>query len=349
MNNTITPFFKEQIRHELCTLYPKCQPEADEVIASIASRIMEGGIEHVRDEKFGVEYLIYGHAVFLVNPKILFEGGYKVVKPGMLICAEKTEAVAWLIFMKQRPMRDLQEVAYLETLRGESWVPKLMAHFFCTLANEREMRRTMFHPYYPRGDLERAHLPLDQCLTLVPRLFCILARLQELGLVHRDIKTLNFLLDSQEEIPNLILIDFAFMCPTGNPFPESMLCGNYRGFAPEYADAWRQRSDQLIQERTTPALDVWAAGVMIAALVPYPDLQEFIMPRHIRTTEKLIEYKQGIFQSNTLPPDSSDPHHQLVASMLHPNPKLRPTAQELFALCQTIEFKDVNSSPAKSA
>ncbi|KAJ7976801.1 Calcium-dependent protein kinase [Quillaja saponaria] len=134
------------------------------------------------------------------------------------------------------------------------------------------------------------------------------------GVMHRDLKPENFLFANRKETALLKAIDFGlsiFFKP-GDKFTE--IVGSPYYMAPE-----------VLKRNYGPEVDVWSAGVILYILLcgfpPFwAETEEGVAQAIIRS---VVEFKRDPWSK------VSDNAKDLVKKMLHPDPKLRLTAQEV--------------------
>ncbi|XP_022882682.1 calcium-dependent protein kinase 32-like isoform X2 [Olea europaea var. sylvestris] len=136
----------------------------------------------------------------------------------------------------------------------------------------------------------------------------------ENGVMHRDLKPENFLFSNRKETSPLKAIDFGlsvFFKP-GERFNE--IVGSPYYMAPE-----------VLKRNYGPEIDVWSAGVILYILlcgIPpfWAETEQEIAEAIIRS---VVDFKRDPW------PKVSDKAKDLVRKMLNPDPKQRPTAQEV--------------------
>ncbi|KAL8489593.1 hypothetical protein ACS0TY_024995 [Phlomoides rotata] len=134
------------------------------------------------------------------------------------------------------------------------------------------------------------------------------------GVMHRDLKPENFLFENMKETAPLKAIDFGlsvFFKP-GETFNE--IVGSPYYMAPE-----------VLKRNYGPEVDVWSAGVILYILLcgfpPFwSETEQGVAQAIIRSK---VEFRRDPW------PKISDKAKDLVKKMLNPNPKQRPTAEEV--------------------
>ncbi|CAI5507097.1 unnamed protein product [Closterium sp. Naga37s-1] len=145
------------------------------------------------------------------------------------------------------------------------------------------------------------------------------------GVIHRDLKPENFLFSSPGTDAVLKAADFgmaAYFKP-GEGFTR--VCGSCMYMAPEVIRIW----ENLGKQRYGPPVDIWACGVIFYILLAgnYPFLPQG-PDRSERAFRRVILQPQRLFREAVWGRISADAK-SLIAAMLHPDPALRPTAQQV--------------------
>ncbi|CAI5987394.1 unnamed protein product [Closterium sp. NIES-64] len=145
------------------------------------------------------------------------------------------------------------------------------------------------------------------------------------GVIHRDLKPENFLFSSAGADAVLKAADFgmaAYFKP-GEGFTR--VCGSCMYMAPEVIRIW----ENLGKQRYGPPVDIWACGVIFYILLAgnYPFLPQG-PDRSERAFRRVILQPQRLFREAVWGRISADAK-SLIAAMLHPDPALRPTAQQV--------------------
>ena len=111
---------------------------------------------------------------------------------------------------------------------------------------------------------ERGRLDVDEALRITHRVLAALGAAHEAGIVHRDVKPGNVLLGPAGEVK---LADFGIAKRLGDIAADVTSSGQFVG-TPKYL-----APEQVVGERSTPATDVYAVGVvlyeMLAGRPPY--------------------------------------------------------------------------------
>ncbi|CAI5486374.1 unnamed protein product [Closterium sp. Naga37s-1] len=154
------------------------------------------------------------------------------------------------------------------------------------------------------------------------------------GVIHRDLKPENFLFSSAGADAVLKAADFgmaAYFKP-GEGFTR--VCGSCMYMAPEVIRIW----ENLGKQRYGPPVDIWACGVIFYILLAgnYPFLPQG-PDRSERAFRRVILQPQRLFREAVWGRISADAK-SLIAAMLHPDPALRPTAQQVLGVADDLTF-----------
>ncbi|MFC7272529.1 serine/threonine-protein kinase [Paractinoplanes rhizophilus] len=154
-------------------------------------------------------------------------------------------------------------------------------------------------------------LPPAEAATLLAQVAAALAQAHELGVVHRDVKPDNILLQESGGRHEVRLTDFGIarvLDAAGLTTPQAIV-GTPHYMAPE-----------AIQGDAEPASDVYSAGIVLYELVtgapPYSGEPLAVLRRHVD-------------DSPERPPGMPHPVWSLIAWCLDKDPARRPTAGEL--------------------
>ncbi|UZJ52531.1 hypothetical protein CBS101457_001851 [Exobasidium rhododendri] len=166
----------------------------------------------------------------------------------------------------------------------------------------------------PGGELydylvERGIIPESEARRIFGQLCLAVAYVHDRGIVHRDLKLENVLLDGR---CNVKLGDFGFTREFESKKLMETFCGTTGYAAPEML-AGRKYSGEEV--------DIWSLGVILYALLcgalPFDDDDEGIMK------EKIME---GVFE---LPKGLSEESGDLISSILQQDPSVRPTIKAM--------------------
>ncbi|SNY65661.1 serine/threonine protein kinase [Paractinoplanes atraurantiacus] len=168
-----------------------------------------------------------------------------------------------------------------------------------------------------------------EAARLTAQVAAALAEAHELGVVHRDLKPDNILLDTGDGPPETRLTDFgvARILNTPSMTTPSSVFGTPHYMAPE---AFRGST-------ASPATDVYAFGVLLYELVSgYPPYRSDSIPDLMRLhLEGAPERRPGI----------PDELWEVITACMEQKPRLRPTAAELVAELSDLAIK-LSEAPA---
>ncbi|OQR89709.1 hypothetical protein THRCLA_09622 [Thraustotheca clavata] len=150
-----------------------------------------------------------------------------------------------------------------------------------------------------------------------------LVYLHTCGIIHRDLKSRNVLLDS---IKGTKLTDFGVSRHTSKSLTMTAGVGTYRWMAPEL----------LSENQYTVAADIFSFGMVLSELlthqIPYSDLTS-------RNGQPLVDTAIINMVINgtitpTLPEDCPEWMRTLTLACISPNPKVRPSADQIVLVLQ---------------
>lgn len=157
--------------------------------------------------------------------------------------------------------------------------------------------------------VERGSLSECEALHIFGQLCLGVSYIHEQGIVHRDLKLENILLDSEH---NVKISDFGF---TRAVEPHQWLdtrCGTMAYAPPEMLTGARYQG---------PAVDIWSLGVILYTLLcgylPFDDESEAVMQHRI------------VHSAPELPGTLSPEAHDILTQLLHKDPSQRPSTRSL--------------------
>ncbi|MFI0408637.1 protein kinase [Actinomadura sp. 3N508] len=170
--------------------------------------------------------------------------------------------------------------------------------------------------------------PADAC-TVAAETASALAAIHDAGVVHRDVKPENVLLDDRRSPPAVRLTDFGIARiaeQTGSK--STMLVGTAPYIAPELADG----------QPPTPASDLYALGIMLyemcCGVTPFADRSTLVMLKH-----------HGGSRPGR-PPGVPDPVWELIEALLAKDPEARPGPAGRVAILLEALARDLDQLPA---
>ncbi|KTF86915.1 hypothetical protein cypCar_00034662 [Cyprinus carpio] len=255
---------------------------------------------------------------YLIGRK-LGEGSFAKVREGLhAITGEK---VAVKVIDKKKAKKD----SYVtKNLRREGHIQQMIRHPNITQLLdilETDNSYYLVMELCPGGNLmnhiyEKKRLEEREAQKYVRQLVMAVEHLHRAGVVHRDLKIENLLLDEQD---NIKLIDFGLSnCAgiLGYSDPFSTQCGSPAYAAPEL----------LSRKKYGPKVDVWSIGVnmyaMLAGTLPFTVEPFSLKALHQRMVDK---------DMNPLPPSISSAATSLLKKLLEPDPNKRPNIHQVMA------------------
>ncbi|KAI4888790.1 hypothetical protein NFI96_028293 [Prochilodus magdalenae] len=255
---------------------------------------------------------------YLIGRK-LGEGSFAKVREGLH--ALTGEKVAVKVIDKRKAKKD----SYVtKNLRREGQIQQMIRHPNITQLLdilETENSYYLVMELCPGGNLmnhiyEKKRLDEREAQKYVRQLVMAVEHLHRAGVVHRDLKIENLLLDEQD---NIKLIDFGLSnCAgiLGYSDPFSTQCGSPAYAAPEL----------LSRKKYGPKVDVWSIGVnmyaMLTGTLPFTVEPFSLKALHQRMVDK---------DMNPLPPSLSSAAVSLLKSLLEPDPAKRPNIHQVMA------------------
>ncbi|XP_043927349.1 hormonally up-regulated neu tumor-associated kinase [Protopterus annectens] len=264
---------------------------------------------------------------YLVGCRKLGEGSFAKVREGLhIITGEK---VAIKVIDKKKAKKD----SYVtKNLRREGQIHQMIRHPNITQLLdilETENSYYLVMELCPGGNLmhriyEKKRLEEQEARKYIRQLIQAVEHLHRFGVVHRDLKIENLLLDEDN---NIKLIDFGLSnCAgiLGYSDPFSTQCGSPAYAAPEL----------LARNKYGPKVDVWSIGVnmyaMLTGALPFT-----VEPFSLRSLyQKMIDKEM-----NPLPNHLSAGAIHLLRCLLEPDPVKRPNIQ------QALQDRWLNENP----
>ncbi|XP_009893227.1 PREDICTED: hormonally up-regulated neu tumor-associated kinase [Charadrius vociferus] len=238
-----------------------------------------------------------------------------------LLRAPKQERVAVKVIDKKRAKKDTYVT---KNLRREGQIQQMIRH--PNIAQLLDILETE-NSYYlvmelcPGGNLmhkiyEKKRLEEHEARKYIRQLILAVEHLHRAGVVHRDLKIENLLLDEDN---NIKLIDFGLSnCAgiLGYSDPFSTQCGSPAYAAPEL----------LARKKYGPKIDVWSIGVNMYAMLT-GTLPFTVEPFSLRALyQKMVDKEM-----NPFPTQLSTAAVNFLRSLLEPDPAKRPNIQQALA------------------
>ncbi|XP_029030074.1 hormonally up-regulated neu tumor-associated kinase homolog A [Betta splendens] len=255
---------------------------------------------------------------YLIGRK-LGEGSFAKVREGLH--ALTGEKVAVKVIDKRKAKKD----SYVtKNLRREGQIQQMIRHPNITQLLdilETENSYYLVMELCPGGNLmnriyDKKRLDERETQKYIRQLVLAVEHLHRAGVVHRDLKIENLLLDEQD---NIKLIDFGLSnCAgiLGYSDPFSTQCGSPAYAAPEL----------LSRKKYGPKVDVWSIGVNMYAMLT-GTLPFTVEPFSLRALHQKMVDKE----MNPLPPSLSTAAICLLKKLLEPDPNKRPNIHQVMA------------------
>ncbi|NXM65781.1 HUNK kinase, partial [Serilophus lunatus] len=255
---------------------------------------------------------------YLIGRK-LGEGSFAKVREGLHVLTG--EKVAVKVIDKKRAKKDTYVT---KNLRREGQIQQMIRH--PNIAQLLDILETE-NSYYlvmelcPGGNLmhkiyEKKRLEEHEARKYIRQLILAVEHLHRAGVVHRDLKIENLLLDEDN---NIKLIDFGLSnCAgiLGYSDPFSTQCGSPAYAAPEL----------LARKKYGPKIDVWSIGVNMYAMLT-GTLPFTVEPFSLRALyQKMVDKEM-----NPFPTQLSSAAMNFLRSLLEPDPAKRPNIQQALA------------------
>ncbi|NXO39659.1 HUNK kinase, partial [Locustella ochotensis] len=255
---------------------------------------------------------------YLIGRK-LGEGSFAKVREGLHVLTG--EKVAVKVIDKKRARKDTYVT---KNLRREGQIQQMIRH--PNIAQLLDILETE-NSYYlvmelcPGGNLmhkiyEKKRLEEHEARKYIRQLILAVEHLHRAGVVHRDLKIENLLLDEDN---NIKLIDFGLSnCAgiLGYSDPFSTQCGSPAYAAPEL----------LARKKYGPKIDVWSIGVNMYAMLT-GTLPFTVEPFSLRALyQKMVDKEM-----NPFPTQLSSAAITFLRSLLEPDPAKRPNIQQALA------------------
>ncbi|XP_026556389.1 hormonally up-regulated neu tumor-associated kinase [Pseudonaja textilis] len=255
---------------------------------------------------------------YLIGRK-LGEGSFAKVREGLHVVTG--EKVAVKVIDKKRAKKDTYVT---KNLRREGQIQQMIRH--PNIAQLLDILETE-NSYYlvmelcPGGNLmhkiyEQKRLEEHEARKYIRQLILAVEHLHRAGVVHRDLKIENLLLDEDN---NIKLIDFGLSnCASilGYTDPFSTQCGSPAYAAPEL----------LARKKYGPKIDVWSIGVNMYAMLT-GTLPFTVEPFSLRALyQKMIDKEM-----NPYPTQLSTAAVNFLKILLEPDPTKRPNIQQALA------------------
>lgn len=244
----------------------------------------------------------------------------------------KREYLALKVLDKSLVFRDrlhfesaVNERLTLELVRGKPFMAQLRYAF--------QTRNSLYlvTDFYEGGDLFsflRSHhndVRESQAIRIIAEVVLALQSMHEMGIVYRDLKPENVLLDKEGHV-RLADLGLAKLLDHDNDYLTSTICGSLSYAAPE----------MLSEKQYGIAFDLWTLGVFIYQVLT----GDMPFETENRSRQEILEdQRKAEIPVNGL----SDEGYALVCALLRPNPLRRPTCQDLrhFPIFESINWDEL--------
>ncbi|KAG9493667.1 hypothetical protein GDO78_001512 [Eleutherodactylus coqui] len=249
--------------------------------------------------------------------RMINKGSFAKVMEGLHVPTR--QKVAMKVIDKKKAKQDSY---VLKNMKREPRIHQMIKHpnivqLYETLETENSYYMVM--ELCPGGDLmdkicERKKLEEDDVKKYTRQIMSAVEHLHRHGIVHRDLKIENFLLDEHR---NIKIVDFGLSNTIQyNGLSHELLntqCGSPAYAAPEL----------LANKKYGPKVDVWSIGVCVFAMLT-GTLPFAVEPFNIK--QLLQKMKNG--DITPIPPDISKGAVHLIHTLLQPDPQKRPNIKE---------------------
>lgn len=213
----------------------------------------------------------------------------------------------------------------LELVRGKPFMAQLRYAF--------QTRSCLYlvTDFYEGGDLFsflRGHhndVRESQAIRIIAEVVLALQSMHEMGIVYRDLKPENVLLDGEGHV-RLADLGLAKLLERDNNYLTSTICGSLSYAAPE----------MLSEKQYGIAFDMWTLGVFIYQVLT----GDMPFETEGRSRQEILEdQRKAEIPMNGL----SDEGYALVNALLRPNPLRRPTCQDLrnFPIFEGVDWAEL--------
>lgn len=185
--------------------------------------------------------------------------------------------------------------------------------------------------FYEGGDLFsflRSHhndVRESQAIRIIAEVVLALQSMHEMGIVYRDLKPENVLLDHEGHV-RLADLGLAKFLDRDNDYLTSTICGSLSYAAPE----------MLSEKQYGIAFDLWTLGVFIYQVLT----GDMPFETDNRTRQEILEDQR---KAEIPVKGLSEDGYALVCALLRPNPLRRPTCQDLrqFPIFEGVDWDEL--------
>lgn len=209
-----------------------------------------------------------------------------------------------------------KEIAHLGKLRHErivSFLGSFEAQESVVILMEFMSGGSLWHLIFPGSGKIKRMLPFAQKVEMAEQIASGLAYLHDMNVVHRDLKTLNIILDDRL---NCKICDFGLMVTLDKThMTVGSMEGTARYMAPEQFES---------TSRITDKTDVWALGCVLLEL--FCDVTPYA---YCSTVQQICKELLIAKKYPQVPPDADPRARVLIRSCFYFQPKQRPSAESL--------------------
>lgn len=246
----------------------------------------------------------------------------------------KQEYLALKVLEKSLVFRDrlhfesaVNERLTLELVRGKPFMAQLRYAF--------QTRNCLYlvTDFYEGGDLfsflRSHHNDVRECqaIRIIAEVILALQSMHEMGIVYRDLKPENVLLDRDGHV-RLADLGLAKLLDRDNDYLTSTICGSLSYAAPE----------MLSEKQYGIAFDMWTLGVFIYQVLT----GDMPFETENRSRQEILEdQRKAKIPTNALSAEG----YTLVCALLRPNPLRRPSCQDLrqYPLFDGINWEELTN------
>ncbi|GIQ79875.1 hypothetical protein KIPB_000578 [Kipferlia bialata] len=254
---------------------------------------------------------------------------------------ETLEGIEFL--QRQRNLRRELAVAQYHPINSP-YVIKILRHFRNTDTPNQMVIVMEFvkgenlQEYIDRNMNRGPDQPVPYLLSIMHQLSLALVALNEAGVIHRDIRPDNIMVDDAGNV-KLVNLGLCKLVDSTNPLTNSIGVGNRLYMAPE---CWAKNSVGLPMAPIGNSADVWSVGLIFSQLVHH---QWVMAPLLLRCSDldDTLPFLDALepgnpyrFDTLTAAQTGSQGLAELINSMLQKNPAERATAQEVATRMQEL-------------
>ncbi len=272
--------------------------------------------------------------------RVLGEGSFKTVKfawdlnKNQLIAVGKSRRIKNHTFDEIKELSE-QEVAFSNAFKGDPQVAQL-TQLVEVEGKGKEKKLLFLQPIYSEGSLstflkKNDAIDIETKKALALQMVTACSRLEEKGVIHKDIKPDNFLVKKNDQNPpsyEVALADFG--CAEWSTKKTGQAIGTLLFLSPEYfgviTNNTKLKDSDEIKNVTTNKHDAWALGITLFEMFT-GKLPIWCFSRAYKWSLNL-QQKTVDDECGTVP----EPFRFLVAALLKVNPNQRRSAKEAIIL-----------------